>query len=460
MSEENPEIQQFSLGTAEAQQLATVTKSSPQMQGLTSRWLLKVLPWVQVRGGVYQVNRVLNYTVGSGKVVCVNTGSTFKVIPRTLSELPIFNGFNDRKILTAIAEQFVKREFDTGEEIVTSDTRADRLYLIAYGRAEKIESENASTLLENGDHFGEEAVTRNRYQWPFTVRAASRCVVLTLSRSDFNDLLDLNPALKAHIDRYRESGQRAGAAAPKYQKTSLGTSVLAAGHESEAVLPSSFIDYETWPRRYELNAAQTILRVSTRVADLYNDPMNQTEQQLKLTVEALREHQENEMLNNPDFGLLNNVDFDQRILRSGPPTPDDFDELITRRRNPQYILAHPRAIAAFGRECNRLGIYPQNIDMGGHQIPAWRGIPVLPCSKIPVDPVTKKTSILVMRTGENNQGVIGLNQTGIPDEYEPGLNVRFMGIDDKALISYLVTVYFSVAVLVPDALGVLDGVEV
>jgi hypothetical protein len=56
--------------------------------------------------------------------------------------------------------------------------------------------------------------------------------------------------------------------------------------------------------------------------------------------------------------------------------------------------------------------------------------------------------------------VIGLHQTGIPDEVEPGLNVRFMGINDQAIISYLVSTYYSAAVLVPDALGVLDNVEI
>jgi hypothetical protein len=34
-----------------------------------------------------------------------------------------------------------------------------------------------------------------------------------------------------------------------------------------------------------------------------------------------------------------------------------------------------------------------------------------------------------------------------------------MGISDKAVISYLVSTYYSVAVLVPDALGVLENVE-
>jgi hypothetical protein len=34
-----------------------------------------------------------------------------------------------------------------------------------------------------------------------------------------------------------------------------------------------------------------------------------------------------------------------------------------------------------------------------------------------------------------------------------------MGISEKAIISYLVSCYFSAAVLVPDALAVLENVE-
>ena len=90
---------------------------------------------------------------------------------------------------------------------------------------------------------------------------------------------------------------------------------------------------------------------------------------------------------------------------------------------------------------------------------AWRGVPILPCDKIPISD-TLTSSIFVMRTGEKDQGVIGLHQTGIPDELQPGLSVRFMGISEKAIISYLVTTYFSVAVLVPDALGMLEDVEI
>lgn len=99
------------------------------------------------------------------------------------------------------------------------------------------------------------------------------------------------------------------------------------------------------------------------------------------------------------------------------------------------------------------------MDVGGHRIATWRGVPIFPSNKIPVSDA-RTTSIICMRTGEAEQGVVGLQQTGIPDEIEPSLSVRFMGIDEQAIISYLVTAYYSAAVLVPDALGVLENVEV
>src|ERR687886_847321 len=104
---------------------------------------------------------------------------------------------------------------------------------------------------------------------------------------------------------------------------------LIADHPQEHPLSGTYVDYELSPREYQLSVAQTVLRVHTRVADLYNNPMNQFEEQLRLTIEALREKQENELMNNTDFGLLHNAEPNQRIsTHSGPPTPDDLDELI------------------------------------------------------------------------------------------------------------------------------------
>lgn len=450
---------QLSLSTAAARNLATTTKSAPQMQEISSRWLLKILPWVQVQGGTYRVNRRLTYTVGDGRVSFTTIGAEVRVIPAELAELPLLRGFDDTEVLTALAERFEQQEFGADEVIIEEGTPADRIYLIAHGKVNKLGTgkygdQTVLGVLADGDHFSSEAVVQSDDQWPFTVKAVTKATVLSLSQANFEAILAQSEPLRTHIEAFR--------AGPTHAQNKYGEAAiaLASGHEGEPDLPGTFVDYELAPREYHLSVSQTVLRVHTRVADLYNEPMNQTEQQLRLTIEALRERQEHEMINNREFGLLHNADLKQRIhTRTGPPTPDDLDELLSRRRKTQYLLAHPATIAAFGRECNRLGLYPDTIDLDGHAIPAWRGVPILPCNKIPISN-TRTSSILAMRTGQENQGVIGLHQAGIPDEYQPSLSVRFMGISDKAIISYLVTVYYSAAVLVPDALGILEDIQI
>ncbi|MBP0449427.1 MULTISPECIES: family 2B encapsulin nanocompartment shell protein [unclassified Kitasatospora] len=461
--ETSPETQQVpqqsSLTTAAARNLATTTKSAPQMQEITSRWLLKVLPWVQAAGGAYRVNRRLTYTVGDGRIEFIKTGSEVRVIPRELGELALLRGFEDDDVLIALADRCEQRDFGPGEVLAERGAAADRIYLIAHGKINQIGTgkygdETVVGVLGDGDRFGEQAVLDPDAVWEFTAKSATAGTVLSLPRREFQAIRDGSTALQDHIRDFL--------ALPLQRQNERGEAEIAmsAGHRGEYELPGAFVDYELKPREYELSVAQTVLKVHTRVADLYNQPMNQTEHQLRLTIEALRERQEFELINNPEFGLLNNADFDQRIqTHSGPPTPDDLDELLNRRRDPDYLLAHPRTIAAIGRELNARGLYPHHVDLGGQQVPAWRGVPILPCSKIPI---TKEntSSILVIRTGEDNQGVIGLHQTGIPDEYQPSLSVRFMGISEKAIISYLVSAYYSAAILVPDAVGVLENVEI
>ena len=56
--------------------------------------------------------------------------------------------------------------------------------------------------------------------------------------------------------------------------------------------------------------------------------------------------------------------------------------------------------------------------------------------------------------------MVGLFQPGVPGEVAPSLSVRFVGIDRKAIASYLISLYCSAAVLTEDAIGVLEDVEV
>lgn len=228
----------------------------------------------------------------------------------------------------------------------------------------------------------------------------------------------------------------------------------------EKILPQTFVDYIENPREYNLAAVQTIVDVHTRVSDLYSKPYNQISEQLRLAIETIKERQESELINNTDYGLLHSIAPSQIIkTRTGAPTPDDLDELITKVwKEPGFFLLHPLAIAAFGRECTRRGVPPPTASLFGSQFLTWRGIPLIPSDKLPI--VNGKSKIILIRTGESRQGVVGLFQPGLQGEQSPGLSVRFMGINEKAIASYLVSLYCSLAVLVDDAIAVLDNVEI
>ena len=246
----------------------------------------------------------------------------------------------------------------------------------------------------------------------------------------------------------------------KVKPTHPGTRTIECSPDEEIDLPEIYVDYEEKPREYTLNAVTTVLDVQTRISDLYRSPHDQIREQLRLMIEKVKERQENELVNNAEYGLINNVASEFHLkTRKGAPTPDDLDELIGRIwKEPGFFLAHPRAIAAFGRECTRRGVPPPTVNLYGSQFLTWRGIPLVPSDKLAIK--GEKTNILLLRTGEKKQGVIGLFQPGLPGEVTPSLSVRFMGINTKALASYLVSLYCSTSVLTDDAIAVLEGVDV
>ncbi|MFD1046791.1 family 2B encapsulin nanocompartment shell protein, partial [Kibdelosporangium lantanae] len=314
--------QQQSLATAAARNLATTTKSVPQMQGITSRWLLRILPWVQAQGGVYRVNRRLNYLVGDGRIAVTNTGAQCQVVAPDLVELPVLRGFEDEDLstLSALAGRFEQRDYQPGDVIAEFGHEADQVIVIAHGKVNKIGTgeygdQTVLGTLVDGDFFGERSLVEAQSIYEYTAKAVTPTTILSLPRRAFQELVDQSEELRVHVEAYLAN--------PTKPQNSHGEAEieLASGHEGEPDLPGTFVDYELSPREYELSVAQTVLRVHTRVADLYNQPMNQTEQQLRLTIEALRERQEHELVNNREFGLLANADLKQRIpTRSGPPT--------------------------------------------------------------------------------------------------------------------------------------------
>ena len=232
------------------------------------------------------------------------------------------------------------------------------------------------------------------------------------------------------------------------------------GEADDEPLPSTYVDYQTNPREITLRSISTIVDIHTRVSDLYSSPHDQVTQQLRLTIETIKERQESELVNNPEYGLLSQVVPEQTLSTlSGPPTPDDLDSLLAKVwKTPSFILTHPLGVAAFGREATRRGVPPVVVSLFGGQFLTWRGIPIIPSDKVPV--TDGKTSFIAVRTGEERQGVVGLFQPGLVGEQSPGLSVRFNGINRQAIASYLVSLYSALAVLTDDALAVLEGAEI
>jgi CRP-like cAMP-binding protein len=456
-----------SINTTTARNLATTTKTPPQMAAISPRWLLRLLPWVNVDAGTYRVNRVRVVGKFENKVPIRFDGDHTDLPPDALTAIPLFS-----KVEPAVREQmrarFADENYSRGDTLVEEGSDNDKLFILVAGRVELSRTGDSGEklvlgVLASGDYFGEACLVGDVCSRG-TAKALSNCRVLTLNKQSLNEALDQVPQLREKFETYMEELLCTRALANRYGEKALS---LEACYEGETTLPEMWIDYEEKPREYPLSLVQTIVRMHTRISDLYNVPINQLREQVRLTVEGMKEMQEWQIINNPDFGLLNQAESWMRVQpRYGPPTPDDMDELLSRVwKKPAFFLAHPDAIAAFGRECTRRGVPPPTTQFFGCPVITWRGVPLIPCDKLDVARShsgrgSGKTNIICMRIGEAEQGVVGLHQTGIPGEIMPSLSVRQMTIDQQAIASYLLTLYFSCAVLVPDALGVLENVEV
>ena len=449
----------LSVSATAARNLATATVTSVQNAANTPRWLLRLLPYVNVAGGVYRVNRRAVVLAKGGRIDLAAEGQGVAVRSGSLRAVPLFSRLGDAELAT-LAGKFKESRHAAGEVIREQGAGERSLVVVADGTVEltlsgPYKGRLRQGLATKGDYFGDGDLVDEAAPVP-AVKALSAVTLLTLDRAAIED-----EAIRTRIGQYQEERDRLKGHSNSYGEQGIE---LLAVHAGEPRLPTTFVDYEVDPREYHLSTIQTILNTHTRVTDLYSNEIDQLREQIRLTVDAVKEREEWELLNNSAFGLLHEVGPRQRIpTRSGPPTPDDLDELLTLVwKKPAFFVAHPRAIAAFGREATRRGVPPVVVHLFGAPFITWRGVPLVPSDKLPVDidPVTgaETTSILLLRVGEGEQGVVGLQKTGVTGEIEPGLSVRYAGTNDHSIASHLVTRYFSAAVLVEDAIARLDNV--
>jgi CRP-like cAMP-binding protein len=447
-----------SLGGRAARNLANTTKTQPQMAMITPRWLLRFLPWVDVEAGTYRINRVRVVGHEFERVATRVDGDQVELDAQQLRRVPLFSGLDDR-LIERLASQFRPMHFGPREIIVNKGDEADKFFIVARGKVEIFNKGPTSNIvlsvLGPGSYFGEVGLIRPGGRIASAQAMALPTTLLALERAHFDAALAQAPELRATLEASVEEFSH-----PR-REVDVG---LIARAEGEEDITATFVDYDPHPREHTLSTVQTILRAHSRVTDLYSSPMDQLKEQIRLVLEACRERQEWEIVNNPQFGLLANTAPSMRIpTRTGPPTPDDMDELLSLVwKEPAFFLAHPKAIAAFGRECTRRGVPPPTVGMAGAQFLTWRGVPLVPCDKLGIELHygIPTTNVILMRVGAERQGVVGLHQPSIGDPKLPSIAIRFNGIDTKGIASYLLTLYFSAAVLTSDAVGVMENVEI
>ncbi len=459
---------QRSITTATARNLADTTKTPPQMGSITPRILLKLLPWVQVQSGTYRVNRTKVELKKAERIEIQYFNGVPSFTAKNLRAIPLFANI-DAEIVADLANNFVPVSVKRGENLITQGKDKQKFFIVANGQAEVISTglhgeELRIALLGSGEYFGE-ADLLSAADSTVSVRSVTDSVFLQLNTPVLEKLISERPNFREQFNNAVNDHLRLKATVNDHGEKHID---LVSGHEEDNIIPETYIDYDENPSEYSLNTLQTVVRVHTRVSDLYNQPYNQLEEQLRLSIESIKERQEWELINNKTFGLLAQTSPGYRIsTRYGAPTPDDLDELLSLVwKEPAFFIANPRAIAAFERECTWRGVPPVSIDLFGTKVITWRGVPIVPSDKVEIKGqyLTNRgvgtTEIILVRTGEASQGVVGLHQAGIPGEIAPSLSARLMGLDQYGVASYLLTKYFSLASLTDDAIAVLENVEV
>src|SRR6516225_9947402 len=317
------------------------------MLSVSPRWLLHLLPWVNIEGGTYQVNRRRIVLRQSDRIEARLDGDTPKLEAPAMRALALLRSA-EPPLLEAITNLLMHERCEAGQELYKEGDTGEKLYIIIRGQVEITTTDAHGERLRlalygEGDFFGETAFL-NDWRHTTTAQTLVPSVFMTLERARFRAMLDSSPELRASFEalvRQRDDGMRSN----RYGEAAIDVTSY---QEDFPELQSTFVDYEDTPRQYPLNVMQTVIRLHSRVTDLYNNNYDQLREQLRLTIEAMKERQESEIINDPQFGLLNAAVPARRIrTRSGPRTPDDMDDLLSRVwKEPAFFLAHPRAIAA------------------------------------------------------------------------------------------------------------------
>src|SRR5580704_1102104 len=95
MAESPRPLTPHTLSVRAARTLSHPTLTVPQMLAESPRWLLHLLPWVNIHGGVYQVNRRRIVLQQSDRIEARIEGDIARVDPAALRALSLLRAAND-----------------------------------------------------------------------------------------------------------------------------------------------------------------------------------------------------------------------------------------------------------------------------------------------------------------------------------------------------------------------------
>ena len=208
---------QRSVTTATARRLATTTKTAPQMGSITPRLLLKLLPWIQVSGGTFRVNRTKVELRKNDRLPIQYVNGVPSFTAKNLKAIPLFSEFDD-EILNRLVNSFEAKEIDVDKFFVEEGKDKQRFFIVASGQAEVISKGSHGedlriALLGDGEYFGE-ADLLDEQESTVSVRAITPTVFLGLKlkelikfikevpdfRETFNKAVDKQLRLKASVN--------------------------------------------------------------------------------------------------------------------------------------------------------------------------------------------------------------------------------------------------------------------
>ena len=197
-------ILQRSVTTAVARNLSTTTKTSPKMMSITPRWLLSQLPWVQVTGGTYRVNRTKVELARAERIEVDVAGGKAIFAPEALRSVPLFSRLTD-DIVNRITGSFRTEEVTLGNNLVIEGKERNKFFIIAQGQVEVLSkgahgSDLRLALLTEGEFFGESDLVSETPS-EVTVRTITPCIFLTLSRKRLEEALAVRPSLENEFSK-------------------------------------------------------------------------------------------------------------------------------------------------------------------------------------------------------------------------------------------------------------------